>query len=497
MLLNSTEMKALEERAFATGSEPGSLMDEAGAKIAEAVLQFFPRGARGHCIVHFGKGHNGGDALVAAKHLARAGWSLELVGAFPSGVWSPLTACKFAAVELLPPAQPVERQGLPVAVLDGLLGLGGGGALREPVLSAARAINSLRLRHGATVFAIDVPTGLDADTGAADANAVRADFTLAVGFAKRGLLEDGATPFVGRLAVLPLAALVAVREGAGPGTAELSTGATLAPLFPKRGFNVHKGLFGRVTIVAGSLGFAGAAQMAAAAAVRAGAGLVSLCVSPEIYDVVASGAASEVMVKPVKSFREVLGMRHDAVGLGPGLGSPRRMEILELIKRLPVPVVVDAYALTALATDLSILDRCAGPRLLTPHLGEMKRLDGASAGRSRRETVQAFTGRFEHVLLLKGARTVVGQRGKPMSFNTTGSPGMASGGMGDVLTGVCAALAGQGLSLYDAARLGAWVCGRAAELAIHQGDASEESFCATDLLSHLGLAFKALRLGSY
>ena len=159
--------------------------------------------------------------------------------------------------------------------------------------------------------------------------------------------------------------------------------------------------------------------------------------------------------------------------------------------------VVDADALNIIAGGIHLLGRCAGPRLLTPHPGEMARLDPQSTERSRRVAAENFTARWPQVLLLKGARTIIAQRGKPHSYNTTGSPGMATGGMGDLLTGVCAALAGQGLALYDAARVGAWLCGRAAEIALSTGQESEESLNPIALLAHLGPAFSDLKAGCY
>ena len=193
----------------------------------------------------------------------------------------------------------------------------------------------------------------------------------------------------------------------------------------------------------------------------------------------------------------MLDARHDVLAIGPGLGTGRAEEVLELIGRAPQPMIVDADALNILAAHPDALARCAGPRLLTPHPGEMARLDPASATRPRGETVADFTARFPATLLLKGARTLIGERGRALSYNTTGNPGMATGGMGDVLTGVCAALAGQGLALYDAARLGAWLCGRAAELAVFSGTESEESLSATHVIARLGEACKNLRAGCW
>ena len=288
-----------------------------------------------------------------------------------------------------------------------------------------------------------------------------ADYTLTIGAEKTGLLADAATRFVGRLAVLPLRELTARMD---PALAQqIATPATLAQLLPRRRFDMHKGDCGRVGIVAGAPGMTGAAVMCAEAAVHAGAGLVTLYVADAIQPIVAPRVAPEVMVRTFSSIRELLDAGPDALAIGPGLGRSRDVEVLELVATASQPIIIDADALTALtriAPRLEVLSRAAGPRLLTPHPGEMRRLDPDSAQRSRRETVEAFTARFPATLLLKGARTLIGERGRALNYNTTGSPGMATGGMGDVLTGVCAGLAAQGLALYDAARLGAWLWSR-------------------------------------
>jgi NAD(P)H-hydrate epimerase len=309
------------------------------------------------------------------------------------------------------------------------------------------------------------------------------------------LLADAATRFVGRLAVLPLAELSARAHKAGA-QETVATARGLAPLLPRRRFEMHKGECGRVGIVAGSKGFTGAAVLCAEACVHAGAGLVTLYVTPEIYPLIVAKIAPEVMVKAVASYDEVLTARHDVLAIGPGLGTERAEEVRALIKAAPQPMVVDADALNILSTSLEPLVRSAGPRLLTPHPGEMARLDSAAARRARRETVADFMERQAVVLLLKGARTIIGERGRALSYNTTGNPGMATGGMGDVLTGVCAALAGQGLALYDTARVGAWLCGRAAELAVSDAE-SEESLVPSQVIAHLGAACKNLRAGCW
>ena len=494
MILTCAEMKTLESRAFADGISAEMLMEQAGAQIADAVRQF--ASGRRKCVVVFGKGHNGGDALVAARILARAGWEIELRPAFVESEWAELTARKHRELPAGLGERPTAGEcGTSCVVLDGLLGIGAGGALREPIRGAAREINHLREKRNALIFAIDLPTGLDGDTGDADPDTVIADFTLTIGCAKAGLLADAATDFAGRLSVLPIEELTK-RFGTN-GSANVATAGSLAKLLPRRRFDLHKGECGRVGIVAGSPGFTGAAIMAAEACVHAGAGLVTLYTSPDAHALIAARIAPEVMVQGVNSCAEVLDARHDVLAIGPGLGTDRREEILAVIERAPQPLIVDADALNVLAAHIELLDACVGPRLLTPHPGEMARLAPASTTLSRRETAERFTARFPFTLLLKGARTIVGQAGLPLSFNTTGTPGMASGGMGDVLTGVLAALAGQGLGLYDAARLGAWICGRAAECAITRGRESEESLSARHVIVRLGEAFRDLRAGVF
>jgi len=484
-------MRAVEHRAFAQGVAPEALMDEAGARIALAVQQFHP--TPGRCTVHFGKGHNGGDALVAARWLAAAGWAVQLAPAFPREQWAPLTERKFTQLpaSVHAPQELGLRPRGPAVVLDGLLGLGSSGPLREPILSAVHAIHRARLLDGARVFAIDLPSGLDADSGAACADAVSADVTLTIGFPKRGLVADTATQWVGRLAVLPLAELTARVLPQDPPQETIATPFSLRPIWPPRRFDLHKGDCGRVAIVAGSPGMTGAASLAARACVHAGAGLVTLYATPDIEPRLAVTTPPEVMVRAVDDYREVLGARHDVLAIGPGLGSRHRDQILALLRETPMPAVVDADALNALALEPELLVDCAGPRLLTPHPGEMRRLDPEAVSLSRSATALRFTARYPHTLLLKGARTIVAKHGLPLSYNSTGCPGMASGGMGDTLTGVCAALIAQGLSCYDAARLGAWICGRAAEFAAQR--ASEEALTASLVIDALGQAFTALR----
>lgn len=466
MFLSCDEMKRVESAAFARGISAEDLMEQAGLGVADVVRQFQPD--RGTCIVFAGKGNNGGDARIAAQHLERDGW------------------------KILAPEQVGEsRFRGPLIILDGLLGIGSQGVPREPIASAIRQINDLRRQFGARVFAVDMPSGLDGVTGTPANPCVHADVTITLGQPKDCLVADSAANAVGRLAWIPLKGLETDRGD----SAKLSTPDTLRDFLPLRDFDSHKGTYGRVGIIAGSEGFLGAARLCSAAVVAGGAGLVTLFVRRSLYPSLAATVAPEVMVHPVDHYAQALEFRLDALALGPGLGRWHDAEALDLIEKAALPMVVDADALNALSTAMDRLKHCAGPRLLTPHLGEMSRIF-PEGGSSRREVAETFTAEYPITLLLKSARTIIAERGQTLFFNTTGNPGMGTGGMGDVLTGVCAALMGQGLSTAHAAALGAWACGRAAELACQDGE-SEESLSASKIIPRLGSAFRGLRQGDF
>jgi len=459
-------------------------MEQVGERIARRTMDFFPDGGR--CIVYAGKGHNASDGFVAARWLALFGWRIDFRLAYAEEELSKLTASKLAELRAAVGDRRETRVSGLTIVFDALIGLGAQPPLREPIRSACREINSLRA--GAIVVAIDLPSGMDGDTGEVDRDCVVADFTITVGFAKRGLVSDSAIDFVGRLEVVSLDEL----RWDELTSSEVATPQSLRDLLPRRKYSAYKNQFGRIGIVAGSRGFTGAAIMCSLGGLRGGAGLVELFVPEEIYEVVAATAAPEVMVKPVKSYADVIDEPIDVWVVGPGLGKTRASEVLALIREAKQPMVVDADGLNILAEKIEELAQCRGPRVLTPHPGEMKRLFGAEKA-SRAETATKFCDQHAVTLLLKGSRTIVAEAGRALSYNTTGNPGMATGGMGDVLTGVCAALMGQKLTPYDAARLGAWLCGRAAELAIFAGNASEESLLPREVTDNLGAAFNDLR----
>jgi hydroxyethylthiazole kinase-like uncharacterized protein yjeF len=489
LILTSNEVQELEKRAFAEGVGQEDLMDLAGIGIARKIIQLEP--APGTCVIYLGKGNNAGDAMVAASVLQRAGWSItarmitaeEDLDALPKKKWNAFGA-SFIKVAALPKKPAGSR---PLILLDGLLGLGARPGLSDRYRRLSSEMNRLRNDWNARTYAIDIPTGVS--DAAVDPESVIADATLTVGFPKSCLFLDAAINVVGAIQVIDLDALTE-RAPEGIGRSRLAEPSALYHLVRRRPFDSHKGDFGRVGIIAGSRGFIGAGALASKAALKTGAGLVTLYATENIYSIVVGKAEAEVMVKPVADLREAMADRLDAIAIGPGLGRAHAEEVLQIVREFANPMVVDADALNIISEHRETLSRLAGPRLLTPHPGEMSRLFSTN-GLSRAEIVERFTNEYPVTLLLKGARTLVGQKSWPLSYNSTGNPGMATGGSGDVLTGVAGALLGRGISPYDAACLGAWLCGRAAELALR--DESEESMLPSDTLRHLGKAFDEIR----
>ncbi|MAS96426.1 MAG: hypothetical protein CMO55_24825 [Verrucomicrobiales bacterium] len=484
MLVTCEQMSRAEERLFSGGVDPEPYMDEAGRKCAEAIRSFIPSPSRVE--VFCGKGNNGGDALVVARWLRESHYSVNLHFSHGEEGLSELAKKKLSEVpaETKPPFS-FRKQG--IIVVDGLLGIGAKGDLRGPIREAADEINRLRTEEFAQCFAIDIPTGLNADTGEPGEGAVIADYTLSITAAKIGFASDQAINNIGRLVEIPLD--IPVEEG----RADLNFlfPSNLRPRLKRRAFDSHKGDAGRISIIAGSKGMAGAAALTATGASRAGAGLVTVFVEEDIYPIAAAQAPLEVMVRPMASIDDVLEMNSDVIAIGPGLGK-RAEEMVDLIRTCKIPMVVDADALNALASSGIDLSTLPETRLLTPHPGELARLTDKKGDRI--SLTRKLADEWGVTLLHKGARTAVASPNKPVELNTTGTPGMASGGMGDVLTGICAALIGQGYSLHDSACLGSWLLGTAAE---HSKwfDEAEESISAPRVANCLPSALNALKRG--
>ena len=333
MLVTCRQMQEMEARAFAAGVNEADLMKDAGQGIANVVRQIFP--CPGTLILYLGSGHNAGDALVAAHELQADGWQIQARLSTEPESMKPLPQKHWRTLRKVwrLTAPPKGRMKPPLVLLDGLLGIGGKGPLRPHLRELTAEMNALRLSHGAITMAMDIPTGLDGDAGVPEIDCVVADITATVAMAKQGLVADAAIQHVGRLALVPLPKLTNFAEPCED-RSQLLTPELLHPWLPRRAFDFHKGQAGRIGILAGSRGYYGAAELACRGALRAGAGLVTLIVKEDAYDILAQRVPPEIMVKPLQDYREVLEMRFDALAIGPGLGFIHKAEYLDVIAKV-------------------------------------------------------------------------------------------------------------------------------------------------------------------
>jgi NAD(P)H-hydrate epimerase len=478
--ITGAAMRSLEEAAFRSGISAESLMDLAGEGIARRLISQFPQA--GLAIAYVGKGNNGGDALVALRHLRDAGWRIRVRAAWPEVEWATLPRRKLRELGELP-ANDIESAPGPCLQLDGLLGIGGRGPLREPLAALAAEMARLRAERGALIAAMDLPSGMDADSG--EGEAVTADLTLTVGVPKRGLASAAGIARAGRILLVPVAGLPLPDRG----SPRFFCPEGFPGLLPPRPHAFHKGDAGRLGLLAGSPGMTGAAVLCAEAALRAGAGLVTLHAGRDFLPNLAASMPAEVMVRvsddPVA---DAFAAGHDALVIGPGTGKAPAAWHRALRTHLAagrLPGVLDADALNQLAAA-GRLDLLGPHHLITPHPGEFRRLAPDLADIDRLHAASDFVARHPCTLLLKGERSLVAAPGHELRFNPTGHAGMASGGQGDVLAGVAGALLAGGRSGPDAAALAAWLCGRAAERTLADGPFTR----AGDTLRQLGGAWR-------
>lgn len=495
--VTTEQNRQLDQRAIASGIPGEELMERAGYAVAKATVEFLKRRDSRSALLFAGKGNNGGDAFVASRHLAAAGCQPTLVLLCRRSelhgdalLHFQKLAGGFGVFEL-PSAMEMSEivaETNPATVVDGLLGTGLKGDVREPFISAINFINALRL----PTVAIDIPSGLDSDTGEVHGVCVRADLTVTMGLPKIGLLRSAAADYVGSIEVadigLPRQLVNEIQSDI-----EMATAADIAPLFPPRQRSTHKGNYGHLLVIAGAEGYTGAPVICAHAAARAGAGLVTLAVPRSIYSIVASTCPPEIMPRPLDTFESFAGF--EAVALGPGMGQTPDVQsfVANFLANTNVSMVVDADALNVIARAVSVLTRAKGPLVLTPHPGEMARLVGKSADdvqANRWEIARTFAQQHNVVAVLKGAGTVVTDKSGRLMINSTGNPGMAKGGMGDALTGIIGALLAQGFTPLDAARAGVYLHGVAGDIA--RDRCGERALQATDLIASLGSAFAVL-----
>jgi len=460
----SSQIRAIDAHTINDlGIAGPALMEMAARACAQEILSAYGDEAARGVVVVAGKGNNGGDGYVIARMLHGAGVPVRAVGL--PGEHSADCAAARRAAELL---------GVPVfedagaayfskagVVVDALLGTGLSSDLRGRALELTLLIQGAR-EKGAKVLAVDLPTGLCGDTGRVLGDAVTADVTVTFGRARAGqLLEPGADR-VGRLVVADIG-LVEVGSPAGPPVMAVLEGPEVAALIPPRAAASHKGRHGHLGVIAGSRDKAGAAVLCCNAAMRAGCGLVTLIVGPEVVPRLA-GLRPEVMLHIANRTTPELLMTFDALAVGPGRGIERQTlkQLRGIWRSYEGPAVFDADGLSALVDAFRPSEH---PRCITPHPGEAARLlrkTTAAVQEDRLGTIRALGAVAP--ALLKGRNTLIDAGGdEPVIVNPTGTPDLATAGSGDVLTGIVGALLARGLPPRDALIVGAFVHGLAGE----------------------------------
>ncbi|HEX4815742.1 MAG TPA: NAD(P)H-hydrate dehydratase [Nonomuraea sp.] len=456
---------------------PGTLMQRAAAGLAAVCADLLGKVYGTRVALLVGSGDNGGDALYAGERLARRGARVSaiLAGSRTHGAG---LAALLAAGGRVADRTALERADL---IVDGLVGIGASGALREPYREVVEEANAAR----APVVAVDVPSGVDASSGRVDGAAVRARVTVTMGAYKTGLLVD---PGADRAGVVELVDIGLGAYLPDPDVAALTDG-DVDDLLPRLGKETDKYRRGVLGVAAGSELYTGAAVLAVGGALRAGAGMVRYAGPSAPVAQVRAHWPEAVITQLERPLIEHVG-RVQAWVLGPGLGTDDwAREVAAGVLESQVPVLVDADALTLVARERSLLFRSV-PTLITPHAGELARLlrvDRDDVEARRLEHARRAAAELGVTVLLKGSTTVVAEESRPVRVNATGTSWLATGGTGDVLSGVAGALLAQGLSCYDAGSCAAYLHGLAGRLA-----ADGAPLAAADVATALPAAIRAV-----
>ncbi len=512
-VLTSAQMREADRRAIADLGIPGPVLMENAAAGACTVLERMLGSLRGRRIaVVCGKGNNGGDGLTLARHAHAAGAVVECLLIAPAAELTGDAALQHAIVAAYMPEALISwsrfneeieagRRGRYDAVVDAILGTGAGGELRGLHAEATAWINDT----AAPVLAIDIPTGLDSNTGVAGTITVRAAATATMAALKPGLLLNDGPDHAGTVTVIPIGTPPHLYADAPTRLIDAEDISTLLPAVDR---TRHKYDRGRILVCAGSRGMTGAALMTATAAVRTGCGLTVLAlpesargsaIPPEIMTrYLVSGEEGAFAADALASLGDEIDS-FDAVAIGPGLSRAPGAAgfVRDLIARTADPVVLDADGLNAYAGNAEALAGRKSDMVITPHYGELARLTGStkeiiasdplSAARDAARTIDG-------IVVLKGAPTVVASPDGRVRINPTGNPGMATGGTGDVLTGMIVSLLAQLGKTPDAALNAAlaavYLHGLAADLAVAAG--SVRSMIATDIIAHIPAAYRSL-----
>ncbi len=510
----AAEMRRIDARAIGEYGLPGvALMENAGGAVARKVMEIVGEPADKKVCIFAGRGNNGGDGFVAARHLAGRGARVKvfLLGAAAvggdAGVNLAILLKMGAEVFEVAGERDCDKAAVAAAVadclVDALLGTGFRGEADGDLAALINIINAA----GKPVVAVDIPTGIDADSGQARGLAVSATHTVTFGLPKPGLLFQPGAAHAGLVTVADIGLPAALLEDAAIRQNAVTAG-LVRRLLPLREPWAHKGANGRVALVAGSTGLTGAAALAALAAVRAGAGLVTLGVAAGLSAIMAV-KLTEVMTRPLPegasgvvglaAVTDVVALAEsaDVLAVGPGLGRAEDTgaAVREIVRHVRCPLVLDADGLNALAGHGEVLQQAAVPAVLTPHPGELARLTGKAPAAINADRLAAARDAAESlgaVVVLKGPGTVVAFPDGEAFINSTGNAALATGGTGDVLTGVIAALIAQGLTSREAAVAGVFLHGLAGELAARGGLIG---MAAGDLLPALPAAIASLRDG--
>ena len=485
-LVTADEMQRMDRATIESFGIPGRvLMENAGRGATAFYLDAVHRHHPGSVGVAAGRGNNGGDGFVMARYLHQKGIRVTVfllaekdrVKGDAAANLNLLDTMGVPVVEMVDDTafksnQPLMRR--QHTWIDAILGTG----LRSEVRGYYRAAIDFINQQERPVFAVDIASGLNADTGQRCGAGIHATATATFGFAKVGHLAYPGRSLTGHLKVIEIGIPpdVALEIGCRQ---HLITPGSLKNTFPVRSATAHKGRTGHLLVLAGSPGKTGAAAMTATAAMRAGAGLVTLGTPGSLNPVLESMVTEAMtvglpetaeMALDESAYETVMSLAKDkrclAVGPGIGTGRPAGRLLGRLIEASPVPMVVDADALNLIASMPLDLSRCKSPMVLTPHPGEMARLSGHSTADIQRDRIghaRSFARQYRVHLVLKGAATVVARPDGTVFMNTTGNPGMAAGGMGDVLTGLIAGLITQGMEAGAAACAGVYLHGSAAD----------------------------------
>jgi len=511
--VTAEEMAEMDRTAIEVVGIPGVvLMENAGRGATEVMWRYFPDLGGKRVAVLAGGGNNGGDGFVIARHLwqqrvAATVYLLKKGKSYRGDAKVNLDIIEKLGVQVEEYTDIKSLAGLKRKLakadllVDAILGTG----LNAPVRGFYREVIELVNQLERPVLAVDLPSGLSATSGVPLGACIQATVTATFGLPKVGQLVTPGCVYVGHLEVVDIGLPRSVTEAAEPPRLWLEA-SDLAPLLRSRSFASHKGSFGHVLIVGCSVGKTGAGAMAGLGAARAGAGLVTLAVPTSLHGLM-EVKLTEVMTEPLAETADqrvgtaALPRLHallkgkQALALGPGLAVDEETVevVLDLVEHCPCPIVLDADGINALVDRLDALKSARAPVILTPHPGEMGRLVKRSAEEVQNERlslVQFFSEQYGVTLVLKGARTIIGGAKGRLAINSSGNPGLASGGTGDVLTGLIAGFLAQGLSPFDAACAGVYCHGKAADrIARRYGD---RGMLATDLLLEIPVVLKSL-----